>query len=122
MSISLTIIIALLVLLLIFGASLSVVYKDNKKLKNQIEAYKTEAENLQKNIAYLMKNAEDVAKIKKEADKISDKINGAKTDEEISDIVEGCKKTRRHNRKAVNKESVKIFLNHFFHLKLKILY
>ena len=87
MSISLTIIIALLVLLLIFGASLSVVYKDNKKLKNQIEAYKTEAESLHKNIAYLMKNAEDVAKIKKEADKISDKINGAKTDEEISDIV-----------------------------------
>ena len=87
MSISLTIIIALLVLLLIFGASLSVVYKGNKKLKNQIEAYKMEAESLQKNIAYLMKNAEDVAKIKKEADKISDKINGAKTDEEISDIV-----------------------------------
>lgn len=87
MSISLTIIIALLVLLFIFGASLSVVYKDNKKLKNQIEAYKTETESLQKNIAYLMKNAEDVAKIKNEADKISDKINGAKTDEEISDIV-----------------------------------
>ena len=87
MSISLTIIIALVVILLIFGASLSVVYKDNKKLKNQIEAYKTEAESLHKNIAYLMKNAEDVAKIKKEADKISDKINGAKTNEEISDIV-----------------------------------
>ena len=87
MSISLTIIIALLVLLLIFGACLSAIYKDNKKLKNQIEAYKMEAESLQKNIAYLMKNAEDVAKIKKEADKISDKINGAKTDEEISDIV-----------------------------------
>ena len=87
MSISLTIIIALLVLLLIFGACFSVVYKDNKKLKNQIEAYKMETESLQKNIAYLMKNAEDVAKIKKEADKISDKINGAKTDEEISDIV-----------------------------------
>ena len=87
MSISLTIIIALLVLLLIFGACLSAIYKDNKKLKNQIEAYKMEAESLQKNIAYLMKNAEEVAKIKKEADKISDKINGAKTDEEISDIV-----------------------------------
>ena len=87
MSISLTIIIALLVLLLIFGACFSVVYKDNKKLKNQIEAYKMEAETLHKNIVYLMKNAEDVAKIKKEADKISDKINGAKTDEEISDIV-----------------------------------
>jgi cell division protein FtsB len=87
MSISLTIIIALLVLLLIFGASFYVVYKDNKKLKNQIEAYKMETESLHKNIAYLMKNAEDIAKIKKEADKISDKINGAKTDEEISDIV-----------------------------------
>ena len=87
MSISLTIIIALLVIVLIFGACVSVVYKDNKKLKNQIEAYKTEAESLHKNIAYLMKNAEEVAKIKKEADKISDKINGAKTDEEISDIV-----------------------------------
>ena len=87
MSTSLTIIIALLVLLLIFGASLYIVFKDNKKLKNQIEAYKMETESLQKNIAYLMKNAEDIAKIKKEADKISDKINGAKTDEEVSDIV-----------------------------------
>ena len=87
MSITTTIIIDLFVLLLIFGACLSSLWKDNKKLKNQIEAYKTETESLQKNIAYLMKNAEDVAKIKKEADKISDKINGAKTDEEISDIV-----------------------------------
>lgn len=87
MSISLTIIIALLVLLLIFGASFYAVHQDNKKLKNQIEAYKIEAETLHKNIAYLMKNAEDVAKIKNEADKISDKINGAKTNEEISDIV-----------------------------------
>jgi cell division protein FtsB len=87
MSISLTIIIALVVLLLIFGASLSIVYKDNKKLKNQIEAYKMENENLQKNIAYLVKHTEEITKIKKEADKISDKINGAKTDEEISDIV-----------------------------------
>ena len=87
MSISLTIIIALMVLLLILGASLSAIYKDNKKLKNQIEAYKTETESLQKNIAYLMKNAEDVTKIKNDADEISNKINGAKTDEEISDIV-----------------------------------
>ena len=55
MSISLTIIIALLVLLFNFRGFLSVVYKDNKKLKNQIEAYKTETESLQKNIAYLMK-------------------------------------------------------------------
>lgn len=87
MSISLTIIIALLVIVLIFGACFSVVYKDNKKLKNQIEAYKMEAESLHKNIAYLMKNAEEINRIKKEADGISEKINGAKSDEEISDIV-----------------------------------
>ena len=87
MSISLTIIIALLVLLLIFGACLSAIYKDNKKLKNKIEAYKMEAETLHKNIAYLMKHSEEITKIKNDAEKISDKINGAKTDEEISDIV-----------------------------------
>ena len=63
MSISLTIIIALLVLLLIFGASFYEIYNTNKKLKNQIEAYKEEADSLHRNIAYLMKNAEDVVKI-----------------------------------------------------------
>lgn len=87
MSITTTIIIALMVLLLIFGASLYAIYNDNKKLKSQIEAYKMEAESLHKNIAYLMKNAEEINRIKKEADGISEKINGAKTDEEISDIV-----------------------------------
>jgi hypothetical protein len=34
-----------------------------------------------------MKHTEEITKIKNEAEKISDKINGAKTDEEISDIV-----------------------------------
>ena len=87
MSITTTIIIALMVLLLILGASLYAIYNDNKKLKNQIEAYKMEAESLHKNIAYLMKNAEEINRIKKEADGISEKINGAKSDEEISDIV-----------------------------------
>ena len=87
MSISLTIIIALAVLLLLFGASIQSLWKKNKALKNQIEGYKIENKDLQTNIAYLVKHAEEIQRIQKDADKISDKINGAKTDEEISDIV-----------------------------------
>lgn len=87
MSITTTIIIALFVLLLIFGASVSALWKDNKKLKNQIEGYKIENKDLQTNIAYLVKHAEEIQKIQKDADEISNKINGAKTDEEISDII-----------------------------------
>lgn len=87
MSISTTVIIALIVLLLIFGASISALWKDNKKLKNQVEGYKIENKDLQSNIAYLVKHSEEIQKIQKEADAIDNKIKGAKTDEEISDIV-----------------------------------
>ena len=87
MSITTTIIIALFVLLLIFGATISGLVKERKTLKQKIKAFQIENENLQKNIAYLMKHTEEIQKIKTEAEKISDKINGAKTDEEISDIV-----------------------------------
>ena len=87
MSITTTIIIALFVLLLLFGASIQSLWKKNKALKNQIEGYKIENKDLQTNIAYLVKHAEEIQKIQKDADEISNKINGAKTDEEISDIV-----------------------------------
>lgn len=87
MNITATIIIALFVLLLIFGASIQSLWKKNKALKNQVEGYKIENKDLQTNIAYLVKHAEEIQKIQKDADEISDKINGAKTDEEISDIV-----------------------------------
>ena len=56
-------------------------------MKNQIEGYKIENKDLQTNIAYLVKHAEEIQRIQKDADEISNKINGAKTDEEISDIV-----------------------------------
>lgn len=87
MSITTTIIIVCLVLLVIFGASISSLWKSNKDLKNQVEAYKIENKDLQSNIAYLVKHAEEIQKIQKDADEISNKIKGAKTDEEISDIV-----------------------------------
>lgn len=87
MSITTTIIIALFVLLLLFGASIQSLWKKNKALKNQVEGYKIENKDLQTNIAYLVKHAEELQRIQKDADEISNKINGAKSDEEISDIV-----------------------------------
>ena len=83
----LTITITGLTVILILSAIVQELWKRNRELKQKVEAFQIENENLQQNIAYLMKHTEEIQKIKNEADKISEKINGAKTDEEISDIV-----------------------------------
>ena len=87
MSISLTIILSEAIIILILIAAVQSLCKTNRNTKQKLEGYQIENENLQQNIAYLVKHSEEINQIKKEADKISDKINGAKTDEEISDIV-----------------------------------
>ena len=83
----LTITITGLTIILILSAVVQELWKRNRELKQKVEAFQIENEKLQQNIAYLMKHTEEIQKIKNEADKISEKINGAKTDEEISDIV-----------------------------------
>ena len=83
----LTITITGLTIILILSAVVQELWKRNRELKQKAEAFQIENGNLQQNIAYLMKHTEEIQKIKNEADKISEKINGAKTDEEISDIV-----------------------------------
>ena len=83
----LTITITGLTVILILSAVVQELWKRNRELKQKDEAFQIENENLQQNIAYLMKHTEEIQKIKNEADKISEKINGAKSDEEISDIV-----------------------------------
>ena len=83
----LTITITGLTIILILSAVVQELWKRNKELKQKVEAFQIENENLQQNIAYLMKHTEEIQKIKNEAEKISEKINGAKSDEEISDIV-----------------------------------
>ena len=83
----LTITITGLTVILILSAIVQELWKRNRELKQKVEAFQIENENLQQNIAYLMKHTEEIQKIKNEADKISEKINGAKSDEEISDIV-----------------------------------
>ena len=87
MSITTTIIIALFVMLVIFGACIQNLWKKNRNLKQKLEGFQIETENLKQNIAYLMKHAEEITRIRNEAEKISEKINGAESDEEISDIV-----------------------------------
>ena len=87
MSISLTVILAEAIIILILIVSIQSLFKRNRDTKQKLEGYQIENENLQQNIAYLVRHTEEIQRIKKEADKISDKINGAKTDEEISDIV-----------------------------------
>ena len=83
----LTITITGLTIILILSAVVQELWKRNRELKQKVEAFQIENETLQQNIAYLMKHTEEIQKIKNEADKISEKINGAKSDEEISDIV-----------------------------------
>ena len=83
----LTITITGLTVILILSAIVQELWKRNRELKQKVEAFQIETENLQQNIAYLMKHTEEITKIKNEAEKISEKINGAKSDEEISDIV-----------------------------------
>ena len=83
----LTITITGLTVILILSAIVQELWKRNRELKQKVEAFQIENETLQQNIAYLMKHTEEIQKIKNEADKISEKINGAKSDEEISDIV-----------------------------------
>ena len=87
MNITITIIIALVIMLVIAIAVIHNIWKKNRDLKQKLSGYQIENENLQKNIAYLIKHTEEIQNIKNEADKISDKINGAKTDEEVADIV-----------------------------------
>ena len=62
--------------------------KKNKKQKQEIKELNEKISRLQFNIKYLVHHLDGMAKIKNEADAISDKLNKAKTDEEISNIVD----------------------------------
>ena len=84
---TLTIVLAVATILLILVACIHTLWTRNKIQKNKIEILEDEIKGLKSNLAYLVKHLEEVTRIKNEADRISDKINGAKTDEEVADIV-----------------------------------
>lgn len=79
--ITLVVVIMLLMVLLIYIANLTkTARQENKELKEEVAAEK-------ERIGYLMRHIEELSKIKQEEKTISNKIEEAKTDEEISDIV-----------------------------------
>lgn len=84
---TLTIVLAVAVVILILVVCCHTLWKRNREQKNKIEILEDEIKDLKSNLAYLVKHIEEVTRIKNEADSISDKINGAKTDEEVADIV-----------------------------------
>lgn len=84
---TLTIVLAVVVVILILVVSCHTLWKRYKEQKNKVEVLEDEIKDLKSNIAYLVRHIEEIDKIRKEADNISDKINGAKTDEEIANIV-----------------------------------
>lgn len=74
------VIVVLILLLVIVSKILSSQKKENKRLEGELEQAKT-------NIAYLYRNAKEIAKIEKDEKKVSEEIKNAKSDEEIFDIV-----------------------------------
>ena len=74
------VIVVLILLLVIVSKILSSLKKENKRLEGELEQAKT-------NIAYLYRNAKEIAKIEKDEKKVSEEIKNAKSDEEIFDIV-----------------------------------
>ena len=83
-----TIILTFATLLLIVIAVCVELGKRNKMQMRKIECLEDEIKGLQSNVAYLVKHIEEISRIKKQADEISEKINGAKTDEEVANIVD----------------------------------
>lgn len=84
---TLIVVLVVAVVFLIFIVCIQSLAKTNRQQKNKIEILEDEIKGLKSNLAYLVKHLEEVTRIKNEADRISDKINGAKTDEEVADIV-----------------------------------
>ena len=74
------VIVVLILVLVIISKTLSSVRKEKKRLEGELEQAKT-------NIAYLYRNAKEIAKIEKDEKKVSEEIKNAKSDEEIFNIV-----------------------------------
>lgn len=85
---TLIVVLAVAVIFLIFIVCIQSLAKTNRQQKNKIEILEDEIKGLKSNLAYLVKHLEEITRIKNEADRISEKINGAKTDEEIANIVD----------------------------------
>lgn len=87
MKITLIVILVLLLIAVILTGIICIQKEKLKDAKKEKEALKSKVEELQKNVAYLVKHAQEMAQIEKEKEKTFRRIEEARTDEEISDIV-----------------------------------
>ena len=87
MSIQLTIIVTLLILLVITVEIAVEFVKRNKKLKRDVSELENAIADKNKSIAYLLKHTEELANIQAYENDVKHKLEEAKSDEEISDIV-----------------------------------
>ena len=74
-----------LLTMLVFAVYVAI--KTSKRKNQEIKRLSNELANQKQNVAYLVKHAEEVAKIERDKDKTNEDIANAKTDEEIVDIV-----------------------------------
>ena len=84
MNITLVLILAIICLIVILFCCV----KSAVKSKQEIKALKEEIANQKDRTSYLINHIEEISKIKSEEQKVNDKINGAKTDEEIESIID----------------------------------
>lgn len=76
---------AALLLITVFVAYVAIktVKDKNKELKH----LKGELQKQKENMAYLVKHAEEIAKIESNEDQVQEEIRNAKSDEEVADII-----------------------------------
>ncbi len=83
MSVTLVLLLTIIALLLIIIAVATVC----RKLKEENAQYKAELEKEKNNLLYLYEHAQEIAEIQRKEKEVEAQINGAKTDEEIIDII-----------------------------------
>lgn len=79
-----------LVCVALFVMLVSAVFVGIKTLKaksDEVKRLDGELEKQKQNMAYLVKHAEEIAKIESDEDKMQEEIRNAKTDEEVVDII-----------------------------------
>ena len=74
-----------LFLILVFVAYVAI--KTLHKKNQEIKHLEGEVQKQKQNMAYLVKHAEEIAKIEKDQDKVQEEIRNAKSDEEVADII-----------------------------------
>lgn len=88
MKITVIVILVLLLITVILTGIICIQKEKLKETKKEKQSLKDQVQQLQKNVAYLVRHAQEMAQIQKEKEKTFKRIEEARTDEEISNIVD----------------------------------